>query len=69
MKNITCLQEFMMKNEESIISDLKKHGALLFRGYDIKSPNESVAALKHMNFTDFGCCENKLKIIVGTKEK
>lgn len=37
--NIAYLQQFMMNNEESIIYDLKMHGAILFRGYDIKNPN------------------------------
>lgn len=62
------MQEYASRNSGKILSDLVKEGALLFRGFDIESPNEAVAILKQMQFTDSGCCETNQRLTVGTRD-
>jgi hypothetical protein len=34
-----CLQQHFMQNSDEIIKLVHKYGAVLFRGFDIQSPN------------------------------
>lgn len=42
-----------MKHPGKIISMVDEYGALIFRGFDIKSPNEALSILKQLGLKNF----------------
>lgn len=47
-----------------------QNGSILFRDFDIKSPNEAVVIMKQLGFVDFDhSCAKNHTLIVGSKDK
>lgn len=48
-KDLKFLQDFMIENSHDLMEDVAKHGALLFRGFDIKSDKDFEDAILSIN--------------------
>lgn len=70
-RSAAFLQSFMKENSSEIISDLEKHGAVLFRGFDIRSPaefEEQVLAIQGMRgMNEFMMSEPGRTTVEGTR--